>query len=71
MDRATKTLALPESTIEFNGDSTFVYVMTDSVPVQKFERKQIQVGMSDGIKIAIKGGINAGDKIRSVEKKDK
>ena len=71
LDRATKTLALPESTIEFNGDSTFVYVMTDSVPVQKFERKQIQVGMSDGIKIAIKGGINAGDKIRSVEKKDK
>ena len=25
--------------------------MTDSVPVQKFERRPIQVGMSDGIKI--------------------
>ena len=28
--------------------------MTDSVPVQKFERRPIQVGMSDGIKIASK-----------------
>ena len=70
LDRAQKTLAVPESTIEFNGDSTFVYVMTDSVPVQKFERRPIQVGMSDGIKIAIKSGISAQDKIRGAEKKD-
>ena len=70
LDRAQKTLAVPESTIEFNGDSTFVYVMTDSVPVQKFERRPIQVGMSDGIKIAIKSGISAQDKIRGTEKKD-
>ena len=70
LDRAQKTLAVPESTVEFNGDSTFVYVMTDSVPVQKFERRPIQVGMSDGIKIAIKSGISAQDKIRGTEKKD-
>ena len=70
LDRAQKTLAVPESTVEFNGDSTFVYVMTDSVPVQKFERRPIQVGMSDGIKIAIKSGISAQDKIRGAEKKD-
>ena len=61
LDRAQKTLAVPESTIEFNGDS---------VPVQKFERRPIQVGMSDGIKIAIKSGISAQDKIRGAEKKD-
>ena len=70
LDRAQKTLAVPESTVEFNGDSTFIYVMTDSVPVQKFERRPIQVGMSDGIKIAIKSGISAQDKIRGTEKKD-
>ena len=70
LERALKTLALPESTVEFSGDSTFVYVMTDSVPVQKFERRPIQVGMSDGIKIAIKSGISAQDKIRGTEKKD-
>lgn len=68
LDRATKTLAVPESVVEFSGDSTFVYVMTDSVPVQKFERKPIKVGMSDGIKIAIKSGITAKDKVRGAEK---
>lgn len=71
LERIQKTLALPESTIEFNGDSTFVYVMTDSVPQQLFRRQPIKVGMSDGIKIAIKEGITAKDKIRGAEKKDK
>lgn len=71
LERAQKVLALPESTVEFSGDSTFVYVMTDSIPAQKFERRPIKVGMSDGIKIAIKSGITAKDKIRGAEKKDK
>lgn len=71
LERIQKTLALPESTIEFSGDSTFVYVMTDSVPQQQFRRQPIKVGMSDGIKIAIKEGITAKDKIRGAEKKDK
>lgn len=69
LDRAHKTLALPESTIEFSGDSTFVYVLTDSVPTQKFERRQVKVGMSDGIKIAVKNGITLKDKVRGAEKK--
>ena len=56
LQRASKVLAVPESTIEFSGDSTFVYIMTDSVPQQKFERTQVTTGMSDGIKIEIKKG---------------
>lgn len=71
LERAQKTLALPESTIEFSGDSTFVYVLTDSVPTQNFERRPVQVGMSDGIKIAVKSGISVKDKIRGAEKKNK
>lgn len=67
LERAQQTLALPESTIEFSNDSTFVYVMTDSVPAQKFERRPIKVGMSDGIKIAVKSGLNAKDKVRGAE----
>ena len=66
---ANQVLAVPESTIEFNGDSTFVYIMTDSVPEQKFQRTQVTAGMSDGIKIEIKKGITAQDKIRGAEKK--
>lgn len=64
LQRANKVLALPESTIEFSGDSTFVWVMTDSVPEQKFERRQVTTGMSDGIKLEIKKGLNTKDKVR-------
>ena len=71
LERALKTLALPESTVEFSGDSTFVYVLTDSIPQQKFKRQQIEVGMSDGIKIAVKSGLTAKDKVRGAEKSDK
>ena len=71
LQRAQQTLAVPESVIEFNGDSTLVYVMTDSVPEQKFQRKPVTAGMSDGIKIEIKSGVTAKDKIRGAEKKDK
>ena len=63
LQRAQQTLAVP--------DSTFVYVMTDSVPEQKFQRKPVTAGMSDGIKIEIKSGVTAKDKIRGAEKKDK
>ena len=71
LQRAQQTLAVPESVIEFSGDSTFVYVMTDSVPEQKFQRKPVTAGMSDGIKIEIKSGVTAKDKIRGAEKTDK
>lgn len=71
LQRASKVLAVPESTIEFSGDSTFVYIMTDSVPQQKFERTQVTTGMSDGIKIEIKKGVTAQTKLRGAEKKDK
>lgn len=69
LQRAKKVLALPESIIEFSGDSTFVWVMSDSVPAQKFERRQVTTGMSDGIKLEIKKGLNAKDKVRGAEKK--
>ena len=71
LQRAQQALAVPESVIEFSGDSTFVYIMTDSIPEQKFQRKSVIAGMSDGIKIEIKSGVTAKDKIRGAEKKDK
>lgn len=71
LQRTKKALAIPESSVEFSGDSTFVYIMTDSVPQQKFQRTQVTTGMSDGIKIEVKKGLTAKDKIRGAEKKDK
>ena len=71
LQRAQKGLAVPEGIIEFSGDSTFVWVMTDSIPEQKFERRQIKTGMSDGIKLEIKEGLTGKEKVRASEKKDK
>ena len=73
LGKSIKVLTVPESSIEFSGDSTFVYILKSDKPVQKFERKQITVGMSDGIKIEIKGGITAKSKVRGAlidDKKD-
>ena len=65
LDHATGTLAIPEGAVEFSGDSTFVYVLTDSVPAQQFERRPVRVGMSDGIHIAILDGLTAQDRVRN------
>lgn len=71
LQRAAKVVSIPEGTVEFSKDSTFVYILTDSLPEQQFKRTQVKTGMSDGIKIEIKTGLKAKDKIRGAEQKDK
>lgn len=68
LQRANNALTVPESAIEFSGDSTFVYVLTDSVPTQKFTRRQVQTGISDGVNIEIKSGLKANESIRGLKK---
>ena len=69
LERQEQTLAIPEGCVEFSGDSTFVYVLAKSGPEQQFERRQIQIGMSDGIKIAIKSGLKQEEQVRGSERK--
>ena len=69
LERAHQALAIPEGCVEFSGDSTFVYMLTDSVPQQQFRRTPIRVGMSDGIRIVVRDGLTAQDKVRGAEKK--
>ena len=64
LSKAENVLTIPESVIEWHGDSTFVYVLTDTVPEQKFERKVISTGTSDGIKIKVESGISKDDKLK-------
>lgn len=56
-----QVLALDEANIVFKGDSTFVEVETAP---QKFERRQVRLGLSDGVKAEIIDGIKAADKIK-------
>lgn len=65
---AQNVLTVPESVIEFAGDSTFVYVLADTTAVptlQNFERVNVSTGMSDGINIEIRDGIDSTALIRS------
>ena len=65
---AEKALSIPESAIEFSGDSTFVYVVKGSGKEKTYERKQVTTGLSDGVNIEIKKGLTVKDKVRGPEK---
>lgn len=68
LERAHQVFSIPESAIDFNGDSAFVYVLTDSLPKQVFEKKQVITGMSDGINIEVKRGLQENQKVRGAQK---
>ena len=65
--KADKALTIPESAIEFSGDSTFVYVLVDSVNEKNYERRHIETGLSDGVNIEVKKGLTTKDKVRGPE----
>ena len=73
LKRAENVLTVPESTIEFSGDSAFVQLVKQEQPEQLFERRQVQVGLSDGINIEIQEGLTEQDKVRgaAIETKKK
>ena len=64
LKRAENVLAIPESCVEFSGDSAFVQIVKQEIPEQKFEKKHVKTGLSDGIKIEITEGLTVADKIR-------
>lgn len=56
LESAQNTLAVPENVVEYEGNKSYVYVLKDSVPTQKFERKEFKAGISDGIMVQVKSG---------------
>ena len=68
LKRAENVLTIPESTVEFQGDSTFVQIVKQETPTQIFEKHPIKIGLSDGINIEIIEGLTASDKIRGAAK---
>lgn len=67
LNSAKDVLTVPESVVEFSGDSAFVYVLIDSIPSQKFERTHITTGISDGISLQITEGIDSTAQLRGNE----
>ena len=70
LQQADNALTVPESAVEFSGDTTYVYVLTDSVPQQKFERRRIVTGISNGIDTEVKEGLKENEPVRGLKKEE-
>ncbi len=63
--RVESVVTVPESAVSFSGDSTFVFIQTDTLSKkQVFERRDIETGLSNGILIEVKEGLEPGQKVR-------
>ena len=63
LERKDSILALPEALLQFDKDTEQAYVEIE-VGEQKFERKDIEIGISDGINVEVIEGITLEDKIK-------
>ena len=60
LEKLEQVLTVPESAVEFKDDSAYVYVGGPKV----FTRKGISTGLSDGVNIQVKGGLQEGEQVR-------
>lgn len=61
LERRDDVLALKESLLQFDGDTAYVDV---EVGPNQFERRDLDLGISDGINIEVKGGVDEGASIK-------
>ena len=62
LDRRDEVLTLDERVLQFEGDKVFVNV---EVAEQQFERRSIEVGLSDGIRIEVLDGLSESSRVRA------
>ena len=61
LEKASGVVSVPESTLEFVKDDAYVYVKAqDGIYI----RTKVETGLSDGVNIEIKSGLNEGDIVR-------
>ena len=64
LQTAKNVLTIPESAVEFSGDSTFVYLVKGKGEQKTYERHPVTIGISDGVNIEIKKGLSQKDIVR-------
>ncbi len=66
IERRKGVLTVPESTVEFEDEKSYVQILTspEEADEQTFERREVSIGLSDGIDIEITEGLTADDRIR-------
>lgn len=63
LERKENILVIPEAVLQFDKKTDEPYVEVETGD-QKFERKDIKIGISDGINVEIVSGVTAEDKIK-------
>ena len=61
LEHADSVLAVPEAAISFEKDSTFVYLVEGD---GQYKRQLVTTGLSDGVKIEVKSGLDKDQKVR-------
>ena len=61
LERRDSVMVIPEGLLKFEKDSAYVEIETKP---QVFERRNVKVGLSDGINIEILDGLKIGDKVK-------
>lgn len=61
--RADSVLAVKEALIQFDDDTKDPYVEVET-SAQKFERRDVELGVSDGIYVEVKSGVNPDDNVK-------
>ena len=64
LESVKNVLTVPESAVEFEGDSTFVYIVKGTGENKSYDRRAVTIGISDGVNIEIKKGITTKDIVR-------
>ncbi len=70
LEEADKVLSVPESAIEFSGDTAFVYVLEPGTSPKVYRRTRVETGLSDGVDIEIRSGVEEGQTVRGPQKLD-
>ncbi|WP_299109319.1 HlyD family efflux transporter periplasmic adaptor subunit [uncultured Winogradskyella sp.] len=63
LEKAEKVLAIKEALVQYDKETQKPYVEVE-IGDQKFERKDVELGISDGIFVEVKSGITKEDKIK-------
>jgi HlyD family secretion protein len=61
LKRVDSVLVINESLLQFEEGKAFVEVKIDSM---QFERRMIETGLSDGIKVQVKSGLKGGEELK-------
>ena len=66
LEQKDSVLVVPEALLQFDKvtDKPFVEVAVGTVEEQKFERKDVEIGISDGVNVEIVSGITKDDRVK-------